>query len=185
MGEMLTNIELHWAHAWIFVFPVWLSGMLFSGLGKRNLKRAVDMSWYTGRDRFFSFLSMFAMFAFMICAAWIEVDYNSWWLYPGLLFIFLGAAGHWKAKFDFMRGQPDRHIHSGLYRFSRNPMYFSFSLLMFGVVIVTLSPLLLFVWLVSVISTHLLILGEENFCLQEYGPEFKNYLKSVPRYFFF
>jgi protein-S-isoprenylcysteine O-methyltransferase Ste14 len=76
-------------------------------------------------------------------------------------------------------------ITGGIYHYSRNPMYASFSLVMLGTAIAAQSLLLLGMWTVTAICTHVLITGEERYCLTTYGDSYRAYMKKTPRYFFF
>ena len=74
---------------------------------------------------------------------------------------------------------------AGVYRFSRNPMYASFSLVLLGMAIAAQSVLLGSLWLLSAVFAHLLILGEERYCTERYGESYREYMRKVPRYFLF
>jgi protein-S-isoprenylcysteine O-methyltransferase Ste14 len=82
-------------------------------------------------------------------------------------------------------GLPEKEtqlITSGLYRFSRNPMYL-------GVFMVTLSCLIFFPNVLNIIiglyciSMHyLMALGEEKFLTERFGSEWEEYKKKVRRF---
>ncbi|WP_334301391.1 methyltransferase family protein [Lientehia hominis] len=71
---------------------------------------------------------------------------------------------------------------SGLYRFSRNPMYVSYFLFFSGCVLLTKSLLLGGIVLVFIISTHWIILSEERWCSEKFGESYEQYRKKVRRY---
>ena len=72
---------------------------------------------------------------------------------------------------------------SGIYGFSRNPMYSSFIFMNTATFLFLPSILLLVVMLYGMIVHHSIILGEERYLLNEFGEEFKAYKSRVPRYF--
>lgn len=71
---------------------------------------------------------------------------------------------------------------SGLYAFSRNPMYVSFFLYFLGACMMTSSWLLLAVLAVFQVSVHFMILAEERWCRETFGDYYTDYQREVRRY---
>jgi pimeloyl-ACP methyl ester carboxylesterase/protein-S-isoprenylcysteine O-methyltransferase Ste14 len=110
----------------------------------------------------------------------------------GYFWCFLGflASGGTPAIFftrpvRFLLGEePRRLVQNGLYRISRNPMYVSVLLVIFGQAIRWASwPIAeygLFVWL----GFHIVVVVlEEPHLLEERGPSYQEYCRRVPRWF--
>ena len=72
---------------------------------------------------------------------------------------------------------------SGIYKFSRNPMYASFIFLNTATFLFLPSVLLLIIMLYGMVVHHFIILGEEIFLDTQFGDEYGNYKLHVPRYF--
>ncbi|MCL1803292.1 MAG: isoprenylcysteine carboxylmethyltransferase family protein [Eubacteriaceae bacterium] len=72
---------------------------------------------------------------------------------------------------------------SGIYRFSRNPMYLGYFFCFAGCCALTGSIVLLFIAVANAISTHWVILSEERWCIQKFGEEYLGYMQKVRRYF--
>jgi protein-S-isoprenylcysteine O-methyltransferase Ste14 len=72
----------------------------------------------------------------------------------------------------------------GLYRFSRNPMYISVILILFGWT-VSFSSMPLFVYAMAIIiAFHLrVVFGEEPVLAQKFDGEWESYARRVPRWF--
>ena len=70
----------------------------------------------------------------------------------------------------------------GIYRISRNPMYIAYFVCFLGMVLLTRSPILLGILLVFQISSHWIILSEERWCAEKFGPAWQEYAKRVRRY---
>lgn len=171
--------------SWILIIPVWLAGLLVARGNRAGMKRATDMSWYTGLDRLASFASMLLMFAFLGASAFVPVDPSSPWFHAGLALVAAGFAAHLAAKRSFGRAGAGVAATTGAYALSRNPMYASFSVVMLGATVAGRSAVLAALWLLTVIATHLLIRGEERHCLETYGDAYRDYMGRVPRYFLF
>lgn len=70
----------------------------------------------------------------------------------------------------------------GIYRFSRNPMYLGFFLMMAGASLYTTNP---FIWALALFATavhHVIVLREEFFLAGRFGVEWKQYASRVRRY---
>jgi len=71
---------------------------------------------------------------------------------------------------------------SGIYGFSRNPIYFGFNLITISAIIYLPSLLILFLGTYSMIIYHLIIIGEEKFLEKAFGEDYICYKRKVRRY---
>jgi protein-S-isoprenylcysteine O-methyltransferase Ste14 len=71
---------------------------------------------------------------------------------------------------------------SGIYKFSRNPMYVGFDLLTLSSMIYTLNWIVIILGIYSMITYHLIINGEENFLTDRFGEQYLTYKRKVRRY---
>jgi protein-S-isoprenylcysteine O-methyltransferase Ste14 len=109
------------------------------------------------------------------------------------LFFVLGVAVSLSAVIAFRRAQttvnpnkPERAsslVNFGVYRFTRNPMYFSLTSLLVGLTILLAAPValfgpVLFVWF----TTRFQIIPEERALTAKFGTEFTQYQSSVRRW---
>jgi protein-S-isoprenylcysteine O-methyltransferase Ste14 len=181
--QILSLIHLY--NAWILVVPLWLTGIVIASTNRKGMKRAADMSWYSRMDRISSFASMFFMIAFMAISFFIRLDIHSSLFAAGLVIVLAGFTANIAAKISYAHADHGHAITGGIYRYSRNPMYASFSLVMLGTAIASRSILLLVLWIIMAICTHRLITGEERYCLKTYGESYNDYMKKSPRYLLF
>jgi protein-S-isoprenylcysteine O-methyltransferase Ste14 len=82
-------------------------------------------------------------------------------------------------------GIPDEKTvlkHSGIYRFSRNPMYVGFNLLTIAAMVYSLHPVILAIGIYSIFVYHLIIRGEERFLQARFGDAYRAYCAKVRRY---
>ena len=79
--------------------------------------------------------------------------------------------------------QPDRLVVTGLFKYSRNPMYLGFAISTFGVALYlgSLSPFLMVV-LFIVVADRWYIAFEEKVMINIFGDDYENYKKSVHRW---
>jgi protein-S-isoprenylcysteine O-methyltransferase Ste14 len=71
---------------------------------------------------------------------------------------------------------------NGLYKISRNPMYFGFNLLTISAMIYMCNLVIFGLGIYSIVIYHLIIIGEEGFLDKRFGVDYSNYKKTVRRY---
>jgi protein-S-isoprenylcysteine O-methyltransferase Ste14 len=148
-------------------------------------KRMTDMSWYIPRDKKAAMASMVSMYGMMIFTIWVPLKIGTSWSYAGLIVYIIGFIGNLAAAHNYATTPTDEAIGKGMYRISRHPLYLCFAVMLLGLIIASLSlPLLLF-WIVYSFFTHLIILGEERYCLKTYPDSYADYTQKVPRYLLF
>ena len=78
---------------------------------------------------------------------------------------------------------PTRLVVRGLYRYVRNPMYLSVTLIVFGEVLLTRSTGLLAYWVVWFLTVNLFVMGYEEPTLREqFGGDYEEYSRTVGRW---
>lgn len=111
-----------------------------------------------------------------------------------VLLIFLGSACCLSGVYTFKRHKttPDPRdpskaseiVRTGIYAYSRNPMYLGFALLLCSIAVYYLSPiLLLFVAVFVLYLNRFQIAAEERILLSRFGAHYQDYLHSVRRWF--
>ena len=78
--------------------------------------------------------------------------------------------------------RPDKLITTGIFAFSRNPIYVGFALILLGQFLISSSWLLLAYLLAGYWLFHRQVLREEQFLSNYYGDSFENYRQRVRRY---
>lgn len=172
-------------NAWILCIPFLVPAFILGALRKEIAARMADMTGYTRREKFFTVAASLAPYPFMLITVWTPFTALRAPLYGGLLLYGVGLAGFYASILVFARTPSDQPLSRGVYRFSRNPMYVSASLVFLGICCVTANPLL-FVWLAPLLLLqHFMILAEERICGEKYGPAYAEYARTVPRYLIF
>ncbi len=70
----------------------------------------------------------------------------------------------------------------GIYKISRNPMYFGVYLTSIIAILYTLNPLFLVFSVITIYTHNKVTLAEERFLRKRFGKEYRDYCKKVPRY---
>jgi len=76
-------------------------------------------------------------------------------------------------------------VSSGIYRFSRNPYFFSYSVLICGYLLIFPSLILFILWVLLGVTFHKMILEEEIYLESVHGEHYLNYKNKVNRYITF
>ena len=87
----------------------------------------------------------------------------------------------WRIGID--REKTGKLVTTGIFSWSRNPIYISLDLLVLGTFLLQGQLIFLLLTICIVISLHIQILQEEKFLVQVHGEEFQNYCFKVGRYF--
>ena len=69
----------------------------------------------------------------------------------------------------------------GLYKYSRNPQLVGYGLILASFVIIYFSYLSLIWFLLYLITTYFMVKTEEEFLIQKFKEEYKDYCRQVPR----
>jgi protein-S-isoprenylcysteine O-methyltransferase Ste14 len=78
--------------------------------------------------------------------------------------------------------QPDRLVTTGIFAFTRNPIYVAFGLVLLGQFLVFSNWILLVYVVAGIALFHRQVLREEKYLLQHYGQEYSDYCHRVRRY---
>jgi protein-S-isoprenylcysteine O-methyltransferase Ste14 len=121
------------------------------------------------RQRFFGseFLSWLGV---LLCLAGLSV----------LLWSLISFGRSFRVGIDTER--PDKLVTTGVFAFSRNPIYVAFALVLLGEFLVFPNWLLLAFLAAGVGLFHRQVLREEDYLMRHYGKEYEDYCRRVRRY---
>jgi len=184
---LLIEFELGLWNAWIFMIYVIFSNFLpyiLSGrlIDKEVLKKlGADLSLSANEKTLLNVYSLlfFAMVAYSI---FLPLELGTVWFYAGLAIYLLGVIVETMAMLNFFTTAVDKPVNKGIYRFSRNPMYFGIFLIFLGTSIACVSLIFLMLTAIFMIISHVVVVYEERFCTQKYGDSYQEYLNRIPRW---
>jgi len=186
--SLIPEFELGLWNAWILmlfvifsnVLPYVLSGWL---IDKEVLKKATatDMLLNDTEKKISNILS-FLFFALIAYSLFLPLKLGTVWFFSGFLIYLLGAIIETVAMLDFFTTAVDKPVTKGVYRFSRNPIYFGMFLIFGGTGIACVSWVFLLLTAVFIILSHIVTVSEERFCLRKYGDAYREYMNRVPRW---
>jgi protein-S-isoprenylcysteine O-methyltransferase Ste14 len=184
--ELFPPLRLGWFNGWI---PVVLFYGCFIFLLRifpdKTVARLYDDSgWTIDQARPAKIGLPFALAALvLILFTPLKLGQPVFWI--GLAVTIIGQAGFIYSLHTFNITPLTEPVTGGLYKFSRNPQWVGFAIVMIGFSLMVGSWTVLGLLMVRVMMNHFRILGEEKALEDQYGDSYLDYRNSVPRYLLF
>jgi hypothetical protein len=129
--NFFTTLRPGWFNAWIPAWGMVLIQFVFMALHREGGRRAVDTSWYTPTDRRNAAISGYLQIALLILSIFVPLKSGAWFAVGAVVFglsfvVFIAAF------LAYGLTPQGKTVTSGVYRLSRNPMYFAFFVGMIG-----------------------------------------------------
>jgi protein-S-isoprenylcysteine O-methyltransferase Ste14 len=151
-------------------------------LSREALARAAHFAPLEGKEKAAYYIYQITGLGAIVYMCFLTVVADSLWFFIGLAVYILGAVLYFASVVSYARPKTSGINTAGLYGVSRNPMYVAYFVYFLGCAIMAQSLILLAVIIVFQISTHVIIRSEERWCVQKFGDEYSEYMKSVRRY---
>jgi protein-S-isoprenylcysteine O-methyltransferase Ste14 len=183
--SLIPEFELGLWNAWILVL---FFNLIVNGLGKIFERRfsykgsKPDRPTFTEKEEKLTLVLMVTVIASFIYSVFLPLKLGTVWFYAGLSIYLLGMIFLIIAQYDYVSASEDKLLTSGIYRISRNPMWFGFFLILFGICIACVSWIYLLYSIIFIILQHILLVPEERWCLEHYGEAYREYMNSTPRW---
>ncbi len=153
-------------------------------IGKTTINPAI---FYSGKiSGYITWVILLGYFLNVIPRSGVQNIYLQWFsisiLVMGLVIVTISLVNLGKSTRLGLPTEDTTLKTNGIYRFSRNPMYFGFNLLTISAMFYCINFVPLILGTYSMITYHLIILGEEKFLEERFGDEYFRYKKNVRRY---
>lgn len=157
---------------------------LLSCLNKDAIRRAAYFPPVIGNEKQAYWIYQISNIALFLYLCFLNVFIqDTWQFYCGTTCYLLGLFLCAISLINFAKPTGIGFNNAGLYRFSRNPMYISYFICFLGCALLTQSILLWAIVIVFIVSSHWIILSEERWCIERFKDDYKQYMKTVSRYF--
>ena len=101
----------------------------------------------------------------------------------GLFLLFLSLVSFGKSfRVGIDQDHPDELVTTGIFAFSRNPIYVAFGLVLLGLFLVFSNWILLVYMVAAIWLFHRQVLREEEYLRSHYGQQYSEYCDRVRRY---
>jgi len=189
--SLIPAFEIGLWNAWIFELCALLPLPIVLLIQKRRASKSEQNAGAKGEldymneteKRLFGF-SRGVMFLPIIYSIFLPLRLGATWFYVGLPIALVGLITLLTVWVSFATTPVgDEPITTGLYRYSRHPMYLTGFLMDIGIGIACDSWLFLLLAIASMLFSHVRFVGfEERLCLEKYGDDYREYMKRTPRW---
>ncbi len=180
----IPTFEIGLWNAWLFMIVFPLQWLLVVVVPRHIAERAGhDPGILRDRqDRIMAHLTQGFWIGATLYSVFVPFRTGTLWLWIGLASFVAGLATLVSATLTVGGTLTDRPFTSGIYRYSRHPMYLSMILVYLGASIAAASWLFLLVTVVTVFLQRYQMLMEERFCVAKFGDAYREYLEKTPRW---
>ncbi|MDX1798488.1 MAG: isoprenylcysteine carboxylmethyltransferase family protein [Candidatus Lokiarchaeia archaeon] len=184
--ELFPTLSIGWVNGWIFQVIFFTSfGIFLLTCSKDVISRLYDeKGWNKLQKAFTKITKLFGLIA-LILFIFTPLNIGSIEFFIGIILIIAGTIGFLIALNNFKNSELNKPINTGLYKISRNPQLVMMYLTTLGNCLTIGSWTTLIIFILSILSGHFRILGEEKRLTEQYGDSYLEYKKKVPRYFIF
>jgi protein-S-isoprenylcysteine O-methyltransferase Ste14 len=137
---------------------------------------------YNKKEEKLTLILMGTVFASFIYSIFLPLKLGTAWFYAGLVIYLLGMIFLNVAEINYVSAPEEKLLTKGVYSISRNPMWFGFFLILFGIGIACASWIYLLFAMVFIILQHILLVPEERWCLEHYGDSYREYMTRTPKW---
>jgi protein-S-isoprenylcysteine O-methyltransferase Ste14 len=148
---------------------------------KTMFRKAGASPPYNKNERIINNLVTIVWFILLGYSVFLPLPLGTPLLYTGIALFITGVLIVEIAMIPFTKTAIDEPVTTGIYRYSRHPVYIGVFIQYIGIGIVSASGLFLLLIIASVILSILLVPAEERFCLEKYGDAYREYVNRTPR----
>ena len=183
------HFQIGWLNLWILTLVLFgtpfLINMIMGSRGKAALKRATALPPMSTVERVFYMLVVLPQFALYPYTIFVPFTTDVALLGAGLVLSGIGLVLQIVKMWNYITAPPDQLITQGTYRISRNPDYFSATLMYLGLGLTGGSWLIVAVAIYWFIGYQWMATLEERFCMEKWPEEFSEYKRKVAKNFLF
>lgn len=180
-----------WSMSWTNAF--WFSALslvtsfvlvrFFPGHFRKRVFTMPDFSTTWGRVA--KRINMACMLTMLFVPLFAPLQFGSGYFIPGVGVYLLGYVFYVMALVNYATTEPGRPVVSGVYRLSRNPQQIGMIIMWTGVGMTTGVMLFFALCGMQLVFAYPTFLAQEEFCLERYGEEYREYMRRTPRYLLF
>ena len=179
--SLIPDFKLGLWNAWLFI-PYLVLIMYAVVKVKKGEEPKNELDALSKTEKRIFIFSKLVIFCTMIYSIFLPLKLGTIWFHIGLPITLIGLASVTIVMTNCATTPWDGPVIKGLYRYSRHPMYITFSLFLLGVSIASASWLFLLLSILFAISHFMNAIPEERFCLKLYGEAYREYMNRTPRW---
>lgn len=184
--SLIPEFKIGLWNGWIFILFCFIIDVLFMA-NKDTVKRgSLNDFNYSKFERIFLWYVGFTVWiALILYSIFLPLKIGTLWFYIGAPLCIIGLVIQTIAHINFVSTPVNIPITEGLYKITRHPRYLGFDFIYIGASIACASWLYMIFSIIFIIIQYYSAPKEEQFCLEKYGEDYREYIKKTPRYFCF
>lgn len=172
---------------WYPLFYGFISIIVMSKISKDKKKRILAFPKHkNSKDRF---ISGFITFVFgkglIIYSIFVPIKSFTVYFYVGTIIYILGLLLSVYAMWTFSKSDLSQPVTDGIYKISRHPMQVMNLIMWIGIAIVSQAWIVVIYVILFGILSYPSFKAQENYCIEQYGDKYYEYMKKTPRYLLF
>jgi protein-S-isoprenylcysteine O-methyltransferase Ste14 len=169
-------------NVWLLMLPLVLIPTIMAPIKKGLFKKTESTANLSKTEkRVLVFSKVFLALTFLY-SIFLPLKLGTLWFYVGLPISLLGIAMYIFVSVSIANTPVDGPVTTGLYRYSRHPMYVASFLAPIGAGIASASWLFLLLAVLVTVTHFMNAIFEERLCLEAYGGVYQKYLNRTPRW---
>ena len=182
--DPIPAFEIGVRNAWIFTIFILLTGFLTLFIKRDTLKK-ISVGWdtITRTEKIVFQTTHIIVYLVTIYSLFLPFKLNTLWFFIGLPICLIGSVMLLVASINFVTASLENEpVTKGMYRFSRNPLYFGGFVVYLGIGITCASWIFLLCALILIILWHITLPSEEQDLINFYGDAYREYMKVTPKW---
>jgi protein-S-isoprenylcysteine O-methyltransferase Ste14 len=183
--SLVPAFEIGVWNAWLFmiIYPLqWLAVIIMPKKSIAERTSHAPEIIQSRQDRIMAFLTQGFWIGATLYSIFVPLQIGTAWLWVGLVFFVAGLTVLVMASLAVVGTQQDKPFTSGVYRFSRHPMYFSMFVVYLAVSIAAASWLFFLITIITFFLQRYQAMKEERQCCKQFGDAYREYLDKTPRW---
>ena len=182
--SLIPAFEIGLWNAWLFmiIFPLqWLAVLIVPKHIAERTSHAPEII-QTRQERIMAFLTQGFWIGATLYSIFVPFRVGTPWLWIGLALFVAGLVTLILATVSVAGTPADKPFTSGVYRFSRHPMYLSMIFVYLGVSIAAASWLFLLITVITLFLQLYQAKKEERYCCEKFGGAYREYMRQTARW---
>lgn len=182
--SLIPDFEAGVWNAWLFMIVFLLQWLAVLVVPKHIAERASHPRELkrTGSERILGNLTEGLWIVAILYSIFLPLDIGKPWFYIGLGFFIIGVIILVSATISVARAKQNEPFTSGIYRFSRHPMYLSMIIIYTAVSIAAASWLFFVITIATYFLQRQQMIREEKYCSDKFGRLYTDYMNRTPRW---
>ena len=179
--SLIPAFEIGVWNAWIFMLYNFLPMPLLMLVHKGIAQEAARPQ--SGIERKLFPVMWIIWLAAVIYSIFLPMRLGTTWFYVGFPIAIMGLLGFTATTITFATTQIEQKpLATGLYRYSRHPLYITQLVMLVGVGVACASWVFLLFAIVYSMLSFIYAITEERHCLEKYGDAYREYTSRTPRW---